>query len=207
MQSNLSSKLSQSLAHMGVGLSDAQQIQLLDYVAVLLKWNKVYNLTAITDEAEVLTKHILDSLTCLPYLKGERVIDVGTGGGLPGMVLAIADPARHYVLLDSRAKKTQFLSHAVMTLNLKNVEVVTSRVESYIPETLFDTIATRAFSSLGDMLEKTHHLLNHGGEYLAMKGQKELLSNASLTQYTLTQRIHTVNIPGFDASRHIVVIK
>lgn len=198
--SALSDTLARQLHTMGVALNDAQQKQCLDYLALLLKWNAVHNLTAITQPQEMLTKHVLDSLTCVPYLHGQHIVDVGSGGGLPGLLLAIAVPDKQFLLLDSRTKKTQFLSYAVIALGLNNVRVHTGRVEAFQPSTLFDTVVSRAFASLDDMLTLTTHLCAPGGYFLAMKGEVPdgLPDQADVYPQT---------VPGLTAARHLIRLK
>ena len=140
---------------------------------LLKKWNKVYNLTAITDTTEIAHKHFLDSLLVLPYLQGNRILDVGTGAGLPGIPLALSCPDKQFVLLDSNSKKTRFLKQAVTELALKNVEIVHSRIEEYAPEIKFDIVLTRAFAQLDIIVQKTAHVLAPQGEIIAMKGKCE----------------------------------
>jgi 16S rRNA (guanine527-N7)-methyltransferase len=143
---------------------------LLNYLLLLDKWNKTYNLTAIRDVNEMVAKHLLDSLAILPWIQGLRIIDVGTGAGLPGIPLAIARPDIKVTLLDSNGKKTRFLQEVQRNLGLKNLEIVQFRVEDYHPSLGFDTVLSRAFSSLQQMVDKTEHLLAPSGQWLAMKG-------------------------------------
>ncbi|HEY0720334.1 MAG TPA: 16S rRNA (guanine(527)-N(7))-methyltransferase RsmG [Gammaproteobacteria bacterium] len=144
--------------------------KLLDYIALLAKWNQAYNLTAVRDPAEMVTRHLLDSLAVGPHLTGRRIIDVGTGAGLPGIPLAILFPERHFVLLDSNGKKTRFLVQAKASLGLENVTVVHSRVEEYRPPEPFDTVIARAFAALTEILALCGHLIAEEGSVLAMKG-------------------------------------
>ncbi len=188
-------------------LSSSQQQKLHDYLALLQKWNKAYNLTAIRDPTQMMPLHVFDSLSILPYLHGTRYIDVGTGAGLPGIPLAIAKPEFHFTLLDSNGKKTRFLTHVQHQLQLPNVEVVQSRVEQYHPTQPFDTITTRAFSDLGDMIQLSRHLLAQNGIWLAMKGQLPEVELAELTQQELSVKAHLLNVPEVDASRFAIVIK
>lgn len=175
------------------------------YLELLEKWNKVYNLTSVRDLGEMLKKHILDSLSIESYLQGDRILDVGTGAGLPGIPLALAQPQRQFVLLDSNGKKTTFLTHVVQTLRLKNVVIVCERVEKFKPDACFDTIVTRAFSSLRQFVDLTQHLIGTNGQWLAMKGEypqqeiQELGSEYSTIVYDL-------QVAGLDAKRHLVTI-
>lgn len=171
LNQELSRELRRGIELLTTALSDAQQESLLAYLALLSRWNKTYNLTAIRDERVMVHKHLLDSLAVLPHLQGQRFIDVGTGAGLPGIPLAIALPQNHFSLLDSNGKKTRFLRHACAELGLKNVSVIKSRVDEYIPEERYDTVLSRAFASLDAMISGCKHLITPNGEFLAMKGQ------------------------------------
>lgn len=148
-----------------------QQNKLIQLVELLAKWNKAYNLTSVRDPQQMLVKHIMDSIVVSPYLKGKRLIDVGTGPGLPGLPLAILNPNKQFVLLDSLGKRLRFIRQAVLELGLNNVEFVQSRVEEYQPEEKFDVVLSRAFTSLENMLFWCKHLPNESGHFLALKGQ------------------------------------
>lgn len=175
----------------------------LQYIFLLNKWNQAYNLTAVRTPFAMLSKHILDSLAILPWLKGPYLIDVGSGAGLPGIPLAIAKPDFHFILLDSNGKKTRFLNEVKRQLDLKNLEVVQFRVENYHPHQRFDTVVSRAFSSLEQMIHWTTHLLNKEGVWLAMKGRypedelKALNHPYQVEQYT---------VPGVDGERCCILI-
>lgn len=147
-----------------------QQALLGAYLDLLHKWNQAYNLTSVRTRDEMQVKHIADSLAVSPYLHGQRLIDVGTGAGLPGIPLAIMHPDKQFTLLDSNSKKTRFLKQAKQQLELQNVEIVHSRVEDYQPEQGFDTVISRAFASICDMLRGSQHLACDNGRFLAMKG-------------------------------------
>ncbi|UOA09910.1 16S rRNA (guanine(527)-N(7))-methyltransferase RsmG [Methylobacter sp. S3L5C] len=177
--------------------------QLLGFIKLLEKWNKAYNLTAIRDKEEMVRLHLLDSLAILPFIEGKRVIDIGTGAGLPGIPLAIYLPDIEFTLLDSNAKKTRFVQQAILELKLKNVTVCHNRVEQYHPETSFDTAITRAFASLSDIVKLTAHLLNKNGVLLAMKGQAPDVSELESAITTLIP----VNVPGITAERCLVRIQ
>ncbi|HEX2549415.1 MAG TPA: 16S rRNA (guanine(527)-N(7))-methyltransferase RsmG [Gammaproteobacteria bacterium] len=179
----------------------------LNYLELMLSWNRVFNLTSITDPKDMVLLHILDSLSISPYLVGDRIIDVGTGAGLPGIPLAILHPEKHFVLLDSNHKKTRFLTQAVLELKLPNVEIVTERVEKFHPTTLFHCILSRAFASLSTMLTETHHLLAENGVFLAMKGmypEKELMD---IPPQFIVRKIHRLTINGLTAERHLVCME
>ena len=152
----MKAKLASLLAQANIKISDQQIQQLIDLVNLLNKWNKAYNLTSVRDPQEMLVKHILDSLVVSPYLQGDRFIDVGTGPGLPGLPLAIINPSKQFVLLDSLGKRISFIRNAVRELGLTNVTPVLSRVEEYQPEDKFDGVLSRAFASLKDMTDWCH---------------------------------------------------
>lgn len=146
--------------------------QYLAYIALLHKWNQAYNLTAVKDPEQMLSRHVLDSLSVLSFIKGQNCLDIGTGPGLPGMILALALPNTNWVLLDSNQKKIRFLRHVKAELGIANVDIVQSRAESYKPERDFDTIICRAFAPLDRMLELSQHLINQNNQLLAMKGKQ-----------------------------------
>ena len=177
--------------------------QLLGFIKLIEKWNKAYNLTAIRNREDMVRLHLLDSLAIVPFIEGKRVIDIGTGAGLPGIPLAIYLPEIEFTLLDSNAKKTRFVQQAILELKLKNVSVCHNRVEQYHPEKGFDTVITRAFAGLSDIVELTAHLLNKDGVLLAMKGQ---IPDVSKLESTKTELI-PVNVPGISAERCLVKVQ
>ncbi len=177
--------------------------QLLGFIKLLEKWNKAYNLTAIRDKEDMVRLHLLDSLAIVPFIEGKSVIDIGTGAGLPGIPLAIYLPDIEFTLLDSNAKKTRFVQQAILELKLKNASVCHNRVEQYHPEKSFDTVITRAFASLSDIVELTAHLLSKDGVLLAMKGQSPDVPKLESAITTLIP----VNVPGTTAERCLVRIQ
>jgi len=177
---------------------------LLQYLLLLNKWNVAYNLTAIRDLESMVSKHLLDSLAILPWLNGVRILDVGTGAGLPGIPLAIANPEIHFVLLDSNGKKTRFLQEAKRQLDLKNLEIVQFRVENYHPAQGFDTVISRAFSSLEQMIHWTEHLLAKDGNWLAMKGR---YPDTELDIIQQKYRVERYTVAGVDGERCCVLIE
>jgi 16S rRNA (guanine527-N7)-methyltransferase len=177
---------------------------LLSYLDLLQKWNKAYNLTAIRDKADMVVKHCLDSLSIAQFVQGNRLLDVGSGAGLPGIPLALQNPERPIVLLDSNGKKTRFLREVKRQLRLSHVEIIESRVEAYHPEERFDTITSRAFSELTPMIQWTEHLIADHGIWLAMKGRHPDSELASL-QYP-HQVIH-YEVPYLPEERHCVIIQ
>ncbi len=202
--------LSEGGAELGVVLDDHTRRQLLHYLQLFIKWNQAYNLSAIRDPEEMLRKHLLDSLTIVPQLQAHpaaKIIDVGTGGGLPGIPLAICCPDKHFTLLDSAGKKTRFLLQILHTLGLKNVNVENTRVEKFRPDELFNIVVSRAFASVGDMLSGCNHLLFNGGEFWAMKGvfpQDELSELGSCYK---VDSCSTFQVPGDIGERCLVVIR
>ena len=203
---SLASALAEGLETMQCVLDGDQQSSLLGYVSLLEKWNKVYNLTAVRDPAQMVPQHLLDALSIRPYLSGKRILDVGTGAGLPGIPLAIADPEREFVLLDSALKRTRFVTQAVGELGLKNVEVVQARIEDYQPEELFDTITSRAFTATEDFVSATGHLLVDNGLLVAMKGKLPQQEINSLPKQWACEA-HKLDVPGVIGERHALLIK
>ena len=179
--------------------------QLGRYLEVLARWNTRFNLTAITDPSEMVIKHLLDSLAIQPYIHGNRVADVGTGAGLPGIPLACLNPDKAFQLLDSAGKKTRFVTHAVAALRLHNVSVNTGRVQDYRPGTGFDTVVSRAFSSTQQFLSSSGHLCGPGGRMLAMKGAYPESELAEIASPWHVETVHRLKVPGLDAERHLVV--
>ena len=175
------------------------------YLQELSRWNKAYNLTAITDPMLMVTHHLLDSLSILPYLHGQRCLDVGTGAGLPGLILALARPETHWVLLDSKSKKVRFLQHILLELKPANIEVVLSRAEDYRPAEAFSTVVTRAFSSLANIYRITAHLKVKEGHLLAMKGGNSEQELAELTG--VESKVVRLNVPGIDSDRNLIIMK
>jgi len=179
---------------------------LMEYVTELMNWNRVYNLTSVRKPTDIVSRHILDSLTILPHLHGERILDIGTGAGLPGIPLAIACPERDFVLLDSSSKKLRFVQQTLGILNLDNVTLADSRVEEYQPETLFDTVICRAFSDLPDFYRYAARLCNEGGKMLAMKGVYPMTEVECLDDKSVIDDVVTLKVPGLDAERHLVIM-
>lgn len=201
---DLKPKLLKGLAQLALNLSEEQIEKLMSYLTLLQKWNKVYNLTAIRDPEEMLIKHLLDSLAIMPHIEGERLIDVGTGGGLPGIPLAICFPEKQIDLLDSNSKKTRFLIQAKAELGLTNTNVIHSRVEEYQPEPLYDGVVSRAFAAMEDMLHWTHHLIPEGGSWWAMKAQKDFEDLSQLPSTIKVQKVIDLNVPFLNAERMLI---
>lgn len=199
--------LDNGLTASALELDATARARLLQYINLLAKWNRVYNLTSVRKPQDMLSRHILDSLVVLPHVLGPRVLDVGTGAGLPGMVLAIARPDWKVVLLDSSGKKLRFVRQAASEMNLHNVSVEHERIENYKPAALFSTIISRAFSSLEEMYKHCHHLCNDDGRILAMKGVYPLAEIEALTDPSSVIAAHTLTVPGLDAQRHLVELR
>lgn len=200
-------QLQQMLAHTELEVTEHQQNQLVQLVELLDKWNKAYNLTSVREPHQMLVKHIMDSIVVSPYLQGQRLIDVGTGPGLPGLPLAILNPDKQFVLLDSLGKRLRFIRQAVLALGLKNVEFVQSRVEEYQPEEKFDVVLSRAFASLQDMLFWCKHLPNENGHFLALKGQFPEQEIAQLDkQFEFIESI-SLHVPNLEGERCLVKVK
>ncbi len=179
---------------------------LLEFLLLLEKWNKTWNLTAVRDPLAMVPRHILDSLSIRPWLAGARIADIGSGAGLPGIPLAIAEPGRQFVLIDSAAKRTRFMTQAAATLGLANVEVVHSRAEDYRPDSGFDTVISRAFASLADFTAAAGHLCSDGGRLLAMKGRFPGDEIAQLPANWQPAAVESLSVPGLEAERHVVVL-
>ena len=203
----LEQNLTRGLAEAGLQLDPQVRSRLLDYVALLVKWNRVYNLTSVRKPQDMLSRHILDSLVVLPYVKGPRVLDVGTGAGLPGLVLAIARPEWQVVLLDSSNKKLRFVRQAITDLALANATVEHVRIEDYQPTALFDTIISRAFSSLDEMHKHCARLCVAHGRILAMKGVYPLAEVEALLDPSVVVAAHALSVPGMDAQRHVLELR
>jgi 16S rRNA (guanine527-N7)-methyltransferase len=180
---------------------------LMEYVTELMNWNRVYNLTSVRKPTDIITRHILDSLTILPYLQGDRILDIGTGAGLPGIPLAIACPEREFVLLDSSSKKLRFVQQTLGILELDNVTLENSRIEDYRPERLFDTITCRAFSDLPDFYRYAAGLCSADGCMLAMKGVYPMTEVECLEDRDVIDDVIALKVPGLDAERHLVRLR
>lgn len=201
---NLAPRLEQGLRAMDLELPDDQRDKLLALVSLLDRWNRAFNLTAVRDPAAMVERHLLDSLVVLPWLTDKDTLDVGTGPGLPGLVLAIVRPDQAFTLLDSNGKKTRFVRQAIMDLKIANAEVVQSRVEQY--RNAFPQVISRAFAALPEMLELTGHLVAPGGRLLAMKGALTDLEQAGIPAPWQADH-HPLTVPGIDEPRQLVVLQ
>jgi len=201
---------------MGITMDAFSQQQLLSYVELIIKWNRAYNLTSVRDPQDIIVRHIFDSLSAAPYLLGDTIADVGSGAGLPGIPLALACPDRHFTLIDSNGKKARFLFHVIHTLRLTNVSVVNERVEGFQKSNLltevtrfqkFDTIISRAYTSMREMLFATEHLCAYDGVFVAMKGVYPLMEIHEIPEEFKMVDVYSVEVPHLNAERHILKVK
>jgi 16S rRNA (guanine527-N7)-methyltransferase len=202
----LEARIAAALPAAAAGLDAAAVAALARYLRLLARWNRAYNLTSVREPAEMVTRHVADSLVALPFVAGARLLDVGAGAGLPGIPLAIARPATRVTLLDSQVKKARFLHQVVAELPLPNATVVHARVETVNPEPPFDTVTCRAFASLADFVAAAGRLAAPGGRLVALKGRapgEELAALPAGWRATVTP----VVVPGLDAERHVVVLE
>jgi 16S rRNA (guanine527-N7)-methyltransferase len=186
-------------------MEQAQQLQ--HYLQLLQRWNKVYNLTAVRDPAQMQLLHLDDSLSVAPFIRGETCLDVGSGAGLPGIPLAIVQPERQFTLLDTNGKKTRFMQQAVLELGLKNVSVIQTRVESWQPPACFDAIISRAFASLYDFVTFTGKHAGENAILYAMKGRYPQAELAELPSGWKVAAQHELHIPGLEAERHLLELQ
>ncbi len=200
---DVAEKLAIGIAEMGLQVAPEKQQGLLDYLALLAKWNNVYNLTAVRNPLEMVTLHLLDSLSVLPYVEGESLLDVGSGGGLPGVVLAICLPGLQVTTIDAVQKKAIFMRQVKGELGLDNLQVVNARVESYEAEP-FDMIISRAFSDLDLFMALTQHLLAEDGHWLAMKG---VSPQQALEALKVKSKVCPLSVAGLVAERHLAIIE
>lgn len=206
--SALRNMLANGVQELGLDLSDAQIDKMIAYLTLLSKWNSVYNLTAIRDPKEMVKQHLLDSLSAAPAFKdAKNILDVGAGGGLPGMMLAIAYPDTHVSMIDTVSKKTAFLTQAKTELGLSNVTVYTGRVESLQVKEKFDVITSRAFSELCNFINWSGHLLVDGGQFIAMKGIAPAQEIERLPEGWGVTGVQALTVPGLQAERHLVFVK
>jgi 16S rRNA (guanine527-N7)-methyltransferase len=204
----IQAQLDAGLVELNISLSQGQKDKLIEYLALLLKWNTAFNLSGVKDANEMLSRHILDSLTLLPFMEGSQILDVGTGPGLPGVPLAICFPEKRFDLLDSNGKKSRFVFQAKVQLGLDNVTAQNERVENYKPDAAIDVIVSRAFSSLRDFVAMTKHLVQPGRTRLvAMKGLYPEEELALLPEGFVMNKASKVAVPGYTGERHIIELR
>ncbi len=204
MTMDLAKQLQTGIQQLGLNLSQPQQQKLLAYLELLTKWNAAYNLTAIREPEAMLVQHLLDSLSIWSHLPFGKILDVGTGAGLPGIPLALAMPDREFTLLDSNGKKCRFLIHVKHQLQLDNVTVTQTRVEQFQGQ--FDGIVSRAFATIIDMLQNTEYLCSNRGVFLAMKGNYPATEIAEIPRHFSLQQVVKLTVPYLAAERHLVII-
>ncbi|MFJ5300968.1 16S rRNA (guanine(527)-N(7))-methyltransferase RsmG [Pseudomonas sp. NPDC088368] len=192
---------------LGVELTEIQHTQLLGYLALLIKWNKAYNLTAVRDPDEMVSRHLLDSLSVVPFIEGNRQLDVGSGGGMPGIPLAILFPDMKVTCLDSNGKKTRFLTQVKLELKLDNLEVIHSRAEAFQPDVPFTGIISRAFSSLEDFTQWTRHMGDIETRWLAMKGLHPADELVALPADFHLESAQALAVPGCQGQRHLLILR
>jgi len=192
---------------MSLDVPETARSSMVDFLALLHKWNKRFNLTAVRDPGEMVLRHLLDSLAAAPHLSGSRILDVGTGAGLPGIPLALTLPDRRFVLLDSNAKKTRFVAHAATSLGLSNARVEKNRAEDYRDEAGFDTVMCRAFGSLSKIIQMSGHLCARTGCILAMKGRYPEQELGGVDPAWYVREIEKLEVPGLAGDRHIVELR
>ncbi len=197
-------ELKNGILALQIEMPESSLNKLIHFMEILLKWNKAYNLTAIDCPEDIVTRHFLDSLSIVPYIQGEVILDMGSGAGFPGIPCALALLSKQFTLLDSNGKKARFLTQVVGELQLKNVKIIQERIEKYKPLHCFDTIVTRAFSKLDKIITCTQNIFCSGGELLVMKGT---YPQAELQSVTYPFKVYELMIPGLAEKRHLVCIK
>ncbi len=210
LRQQLENRLVSGATCLGLSLTGSQTNKLMDYLFLIEKWNRAYNLTAIREPGEMLNLHLLDSLSIYSLVSqrspGNRLLDVGTGAGLPGVVLAVLNPGFQIALLDTNGKKCRFLNQVRIELGLENIEVIHERVEKYQPQIHFDVILSRAFATLKDMTDNAVHLLTDGGRFLAMKGRYPQQELDELDQQFSFEKAYPLQIPGLEVERFLIEI-
>ena len=197
-------RLAVGVERMGLSLDEAVQSQLIEYVQLLMQWNKAFNLTAVRDADGMVVRHLLDSLSVLPHIDGQSALDLGTGAGLPGVVLAICNPKQHWTLLDSNGKKTRFLTQARISLGINNVTVVNARVEKWQNTQLYDSVTSRAFTDLEQFVSISSPLTTATGSIWAMVGKQPNISADENVSTCRVSAIHRLVVPFSEGERHLV---
>jgi 16S rRNA (guanine527-N7)-methyltransferase len=200
-------RLDRGLAGLGIAIAAEGRSKLLQYLAILAKWNAVYNLTAVRDPDQMVSNHLLDSLAVMRFLPNVSLLDVGAGAGLPGIPLAIAQPERAVTLVDSSQKKAAFMQQVAAELGLANVTALHQRVEAWHPAMPFPAIISRAFAELADFVRLTRHLLAPGGAFYAMKGRTPVDEIARLPKGVRVRDLIDLTVPELDAERCLIVIE
>ncbi|MHA6198113.1 16S rRNA (guanine(527)-N(7))-methyltransferase RsmG [Pseudomonas wadenswilerensis] len=200
-------ELSTGARQLGLELSAAQQEQLLAYLALLIKWNKAYNLTAVRDPDEMVSRHLLDSLSVMEFIHSPRWLDVGSGGGMPGIPLSILHPDKQVTVLDSNGKKTRFLTQVKLELKLDNLTVIHKRVEEFQPAQPFTGIISRAFSSMENFTSWTRHLGDSQTQWLAMKGLHPADELVALPADFKVDSEQALTVPGCQGQRHLLILR
>lgn len=203
---SLAAELAQGVAQLGLTLPPQTQQRLLDYLVLLRKWNRVYNLTAVREAPRMVSHHLLDCLALVPHVSAATILDVGSGAGLPGIPLALALPRVQVTLLESNHKKAAFLRQAAIELKLANAEVVCERVEAWRPARQFELVVSRAFSDLPEFAALAGRLVDAGGELAAMKGVYPYEELAELPAAFKLKRVVPLTVPGLRAQRHLVLL-
>jgi 16S rRNA (guanine527-N7)-methyltransferase len=204
----LAARLAEGIAAIGLAIPSETQALLLQYLALIQKWNSVHNLTALREPDAMLVRHLLDSLAIAPHLSGVRIADIGSGAGLPGIPLALAHSEWHLALIESNHKKAIFLQQVRIELDIKNIEVVAGRVENFRSDEGFDVVISRAFSDLADFIKLAAHLCKPGsGKLAAMKGIYPHEELSQLPSQVAVEKILPIAVPGLDGERHLVMIK
>ena len=204
----LEERVGEGVAAMGLALTPEAIGRCAEYLRLIEKWNRVHNLTAVRETEQMVVMHLLDSLSVLPHVGGaSRLLDVGTGPGLPGIPIAIAEPAMQVTLLDSSHKKVAFLEQAKVELALGNVTVVCERVEQWRPGRAFDVVVSRAFAELGEFVAQAQHLVAPGGRLLAMKGVYPFEEIAKMPASHRVSQVKELRVPTLDAKRHLVFVE
>ena len=200
-------KLKTGLESLGLDPEQHPCDQYLTYIAVLHKWNQSYNLTAVKHPEDMLVRHVLDSLSVLSFIEGHDCLDIGTGPGLPGLILALALPETRWVLLDSNQKKTRFLRHVKAELGMDNVDIIQSRAESFKPESDYDTVICRAFAPLNRLLELSKHLITESNQLLAMKGKQARREIDELDKHEFIIKLHRLGLSSDDSHASLIQVR
>ena len=206
-RNQLTRTLHQGLTALGLDPQSCPCDAYLDYIDLLAKWNRAYNLTGIRDKEKMIQSHILDSLAALPYVRGKRCLDVGTGAGLPGFILALTLPEVEWTLLDSNGKKTRFLNQLVFEMKTENVKIVQSRADKFLSSVAYSSIISRAFGSLAAFHRAAQHLLQPGTRMLALKSRVPDEELQEVAELNVSVSVETVQVPGIDAHRCMVIMQ